>query len=282
MKKIIKLSSLILLSIFSFYYTNKVIELLRFQDPIMKKIQSFNDNYEVKATNAIIDGNTIIPGKNGQKINQVETYNKMKKYGAYNELLMTFEETKPDISIDDYYDKYIIGGITEKKSIALVFKVKDISPKEIVDILNDQKVQGTFFIDGSYLENNTKEIISMTNHQLELLSYDNNYEEIYFSSSKDYLESITNKTLKFCYCDYDKEEVITLCQKLKMHTVLPTKKIGDNLFSEVKNKLTNAAIISIPISKKTEKELLTTIKYIKSRGYNILTLTDLISESVDK
>ena len=94
-----------------------------------------------------------------------------------------------------YYDKYIIGGITEKKSIALVFKVKDISPKEIVDILNDQKVQGTFFIDGSYLENNTKEIISMTNHQLELLSYDNNYEEIYFSSSKDYLESITNKTL---------------------------------------------------------------------------------------
>ena len=144
MKKIIKLSSLILLSIFSFYYTNKVIELLRFQDPIMKKIQSFNDNYEVKATNAIIDGNTIIPGKNGQKINQVETYNKMKKYGAYNELLMTFEETKPDISIDDYYDKYIIGGITEKKSIALVFKVKDISPKEIVDILNDQKVQGTY------------------------------------------------------------------------------------------------------------------------------------------
>ena len=282
MKKLTKITSLIILSLFSFYYTNKVIELLRFQDPIMKKIQSFNDEYEVKATNAIINGNTIISGKNGKKIDEVKTYNKMKKYGSYNKLLMTFEETKPDISVEDYYDKYIIGGSRENKTISLVFKVEKNSPKKIVDILNSQNIKATFFIDGAYLENNSEEIITMTNHQLELLSYDGTYEEIYFSSSKDYLESITNKSLKFCYCDYDKYEVITLCQKYKMHTVLPTIKINNSLFSEVKNKLTNASIISIPINKKIENELLTTIKYIQSRGYKIQTLTDLISESVDK
>ncbi len=282
MKKTIKIISLLLLSIFSFYYTNKVIELLRFQDPIMKKIQSFNDEYEIKAVNATIDGNTITPGKNGQEIDTIKTYNKMKKYGAYNELLMTFKETKPDVSIDDYYDKYIIGGNKENKSVALVFKVEKKSPKAIVEILNSQNVKATFFIDGAYIESNSQEIISMTNHQLELLSYDNDYQELHFMSSKDYLESITNKKLNFCYCDYDKYEVITLCEKLKMHTVLPTIKVNTDLFSEVKSKLTNASIISIPLNKNTENELLTTIKYIESRGYRILTLTDLISESVDK
>lgn len=281
-KKYIRIIAILLLATFSFYYTNKSVELIRNQDPIMKKIKTTEEKYSIEAVNAIIEENTIIPGIMGKEIDYTKTYNKMKQYGSYNEVLTTLKEVKPTISVEDYYDKFIVSGNPQKKSVALVFKVEKTSPMTIVKILNSKNVSATFFIDGYYLENNYDEISSMTNHQLELLSYKSDYDELYFSSSKDYLESITKKTLKYCYADYDKEEVINLCQKLNMHTVLPTIKINSNIYQEVKNKLTNSAIIFIPITSQSEKELPTTIEYIKSRGYKITTLESLISESVDK
>lgn len=281
-KKSIHVILILLLAAFSFYYTNKSIELVREQDPIMKQIKTTDEKYTVEAVNAVIEDNTIIPGLVGKTIDYEESYNKMKQYGVYNEVLTTLKEVKPEVSIEDYYDKFIVSGNPEKKSVALIFKVEKTSPSEIVKILNNKGVEATFFIDGYYLENNYEEISTMTNHELELLSYNSDYDELYFSSSKDYLETMTKQKLKYCYSDYDKEEVINLCQKLNMHTVLPTIKINSNTFQEVKDKLTNSAIISIPLSSQTTKELSTTIDYIKSRGYRLTTLEDLISESVDK
>lgn len=281
-KKSIHVILILLLAAFSFYYTNKSIELVREQDPIMKQIKTTDEKYTIEAVNAVIEDNTIIPGLVGKTIDYEESYNKMKQYGVYNEVLTTLKEVKPEVSIEDYYDKFIVSGNPEKKSVALIFKVEKTSPSEIVKILNNKGVEATFFIDGYYLENNYEEISTMTNHELELLSYNSDYDELYFSSSKDYLETMTKQKLKYCYSDYDKEEVINLCQKLNMHTVLPTIKINSNTFQEVKDKLTNSAIISIPLSSQTTKELSTTIDYIKSRGYRLTTLEDLISESVDK
>lgn len=281
-KKITRITFILLLSIFSFYYTNKSIELIREQDPIMKKIRSTDEKYNVQAVNAEIKENTIIPGITGKEINYQDSYTKMKQYGAYNEVLITLKEVTPTISVDDYYDKYIISGNPKKRSVALVFKVEKNSPSEIINILKNNNVYATFFIDGYYLENNSKEISTMANHELEILSYNGDYDEIYFSSSKDYLESLTNKNLKYCYSDYDKEEVITLCQKLKMHTIVPTIQINNSLFGEIKEKLTNSAIISIPISENTKNELDPTIKFIKSRGYELETLEELLNENLEK
>ena len=229
-KKLIRVFLILLLSVFSFYYTNKSIELVREQDPIMKTIRSTSDKYNVQAVNAEIKDNTIIPGISGKEINYIETYTKMKQYGMYNEIMTTLKDVEPTISVEDYYDKYIISGNPIKRSIALVFKIEKTTPKEIINILNKNKAKSTFFIDGEYLEKYSKDIKLMTNHELELLSYSNGYDEIYFSSSKDYLESLTNRKLKYCYSEYDKEEVINLCQKLKLHTIVPTIKLCCILF----------------------------------------------------
>ena len=282
LKKLIRVILILLLSVFSFYYTNKSIELVREQDPIMKTIRSTSEKYNVQAVNAEIKDNTIIPGISGKEINYVESYTKMKQYGMYNEIMTTLKDVEPTISVYDYYDKYIISGNKIKRSVALVFKIEQTTPKEIINILNKNKISSTFFIDGEYLENNSKDITLMTNHELELLSYNKGYDEIYFSSSKDYLESLTNRKLKYCYSDYDKEEVINLCQKLKLHTIVPTINIKNSLLKEVKEQLSNSAIISIPNSKNTKQELDTTIKYIKSRGYTIETLEDLLNENLEK
>ena len=117
MKKIIYRLSIILLSIFSFYYTNKTIEFLKDKDPIMQEIKNTKDKYTIKYLDATIIGNNIISGKNGKTINYTESYNKMKKYGTYNETLTVLKETTPKISINNNYDKYIIKGNSENKKV---------------------------------------------------------------------------------------------------------------------------------------------------------------------
>lgn len=282
LKKLIRVTLILLLSVFSFYYTNKSIELIREKDPIMKTIKGTNEKYNIKAVNAEVKDNTIIPGLTGKEIDYEKTYTNMKQYGAYNEILTTLKDIEPTVSVNDYYDKYIISGNPIKRSVALIFKVEEKSPKEIINILKNNNVTATFFIDGLYLENNTEEVVLMKSHELELLSYNRDYDEMFFSSSKDYLESLTNKKLKYCYSEYEKEEVINLCQKLKLHTIIPTISIDKSLFKEIKEKLVNSAIISIQVSENTKKELDTTIKYIKSRGYSLKSLEDLLSEKLEK
>lgn len=282
-KRIFQPLLVILLLLFSFYYTEKSIELIRETDPIMAQIKSTTDKYQVKSTNAQVIGDKIIPGKTGQTIDYEESYTKMKQYGTYNEALTTLKEVQPTISVDDYYDKYIVSGNNETKKVALVFKITTTTtPHQIINILKNTTTKATLFIDGLFLENNIDYIKTLQDFELELLSYDNKYEEIYFNSSLNYLNSITKKEARYCYSDYDQKEVIELCEKLKLHTILPTIKVGNHPYSKIKEKLTNSAIISIPINQTAEVELPSTINYLKSRGYSLVTLEELLSESLEK
>ena len=282
-KKIIQIILVILLLLFSFYYTNKSIELVRRVDPIMQEIISSKDKYKVESINAKIVNNKMIPGINGILVDEEKSYISMKQYGAYNEILMTFKETKPTISIDDNYDKFIVKGNETKKEVALVFKIDNINNIEnIINILRNKKIPATLFIDGLLLENNLSKFKDLKDFELELLSFDNKYNEIYFTESMNYLSSITNRPLNYCYADYDNKEVIDLCSKLKLHTIIPTIKIGNYPYQEIKKSLENGAIIYLPNNTTTEIELTTFIDYINQRGYTLVTLINLLSEEYEK
>lgn len=282
-KKLIQVFTVTILMLFSFFYTNKSIELIRENDPLMKKIKATSTKYKVDPVNAQIIGNKMIPGKSGKEIDYQKSYTKMIQYGTYNEVLTTFKEVTPTISIDDYYDKYIIQGNTENKNISLVFKTASTTNlSDIVDILNTKNVPGTFFIDGLLLENNTSFFETMTNHELELLSYDNKYDQIYFESAINYLNSLTKVSPKYCYAEYDQKEVIELCSILKMHTIIPTIKTNKEPYKEIKNSLHNSAIISLPLTTITKNQLPSIIDYITQKGYTFEKLDILLSESIEK
>ena len=269
---------IILLMIFSFYYTNKMIDFLKESDPIMKDIRKNSSKYKVDSVNALIIDNNIIPGKVGKDVDYKKSYSKMKQYGVYNETLTVLKDVKPVISIDDNYDKYIIGGYKKNRSVSLVFKVyRDTNIDSILKILDNEKVNATFFIDGTYLENNILKLKNMKNHELELLSYNNSYDKSLFETSISYLENITEKDVKFCYSE-NNEEVLELCSKLKLHTIMPSLIIKNNLYTEVKNNLNNSIIISIDVNNYNIRELSSTIDYIKGKGYKIQLLRNLLSE----
>ena len=278
MKSLYRLS-IILLLIFSFYYTNKIIDILKYKDPIMKQIKTTKDKYTIKYKNAIIKGKNIISGKKGKTINYEESYNKMKKYGTYNETLTVLKEVSPKISIDNNYDKYIVGGNNTNKNISLVFTInKDTDPSNILSIINNKNILVTFFIDGTYLENNIDMIKSMKKHELEILSYDNKYNSSYFKTSIYYLENLSQSKCKYCYTKEDNKDLLNLCSKNNLHTIKPTIHLNKNIYKEIKNNLSNSIIISLDINNYVEEELPYTIDYIKSKGYNLVTLDNLIKE----
>ena len=274
MKKII---FLMLLSVFSMYYTNFSINLLRQKDPIMQEIKEKKANYEEKYIDAKIVDNTIIPGKYGKKVNVNKSYSNMERYGAYNEILTVMEEVKPNISIEDTFDKYIEKGNNSKKDVSLIF-IYDDNISKINNIIQKKHIPINIFIDGIDLEE-SKSIIKKANYQIELLSYDNKYEENTFKTSLSYLKSLTNKDPHFCYTETINNNLLNLCSKEKLHTIKPYLVIDNNLINNLKRNLTNGIIITIKSTSSNLYDLSSAIDYIINKGYDIVTLDTLIDEN---
>lgn len=280
-RKMFEIFGALALVCFSFYYTDQAVDIVRRNDPVMKEIVSKMDHYEEKAVDASLNYHSLIPGYQGKKINVLESYRKMRRFGSYEESLLVFEEVDPGVSMDEYYDRYVIRGNDLKHSVALVFKVgKDDDIHGILDVLNERGIRSTFFIDGVFLENNFDLVYQMASdgHEIEVLGYDEMYQESSFKTSLDLLESVTNINGKFCYAEYDQKEVLELCSKEKMHTIIPSIMAKTYPYATVKNKLESGSIIGLPTTLTVERELKTIISYVEQKGYPLERLDQLLSE----
>lgn len=282
MKRIYPVMLSLLLLYFSFYYTSKVVDIIRSKDPIMMKIKKEKNKYEENGKNAIVKDNRVTPGKNKKVVNEKESFMKMKKYGTYNDSLYVFDEEKPNKKVDDYFDKYIESGRTDSNEVALLFQIKRFEDiNKIIETIKMNDIKATFFLDGLYIENNRSETnyLKEQGHELELLSYNDTLERENFIEGLHALFNITNISPKYCYSEYDNKSVLELCNSLSMHTIIPTIMANNNSFSIIKNKLKSGSIISLGNS---DKNLNTIINYIKQRGYKLVTLEELLSESLEK
>lgn len=276
MKKIL---ILIIFTLISMYYTNICMEVLKEKDPIMQEIKSNMSKYEESANDANIIGNVIVPGHIGRRVNKNKSYSKMKKYGNYNETLTVMEEVKPELSVSNTFDKYIEKGNSNNKNVSFVF-IYDENIDKVIKILNSKHIPSTIFLDGIYLENDSLNGLKYNgNINYELLSYNREYDENLFKTSLSYLESVTKRSPRYCYSEVENPDVLNLCSKLKMHTIKPYIRIDENLLKEVKSSLSNSIIISIKSSSSNISELSSLIDYVISKGYDIVSLDNLISEN---
>lgn len=281
-KKIIEILFACLLVFASFFYTDKAVSMMEDKDPVMIKIKKEKKSLEEESINAKVNGEYLVPGYSGLVVDLDKSFNKMKKYGGYNESLIVFKESTPTISVDEYYDKYIVSGNGFTNYISLVFEItdKELLPK-IKDILKENDVRATFFVDGLLLKEDNILITSLLQdfHEIELLNYNGSYDRLIFEEALDTLQVITNKRGKYCLAKYDQKEILELCSKEKMHTIIPTIQIKSNPYLSLKGKLREGSIISITPTKENISELDVVIKYIKQRGYTLDTLEQLLSEA---
>ena len=71
-------------------------------DVLYQKIKASSKKYNEQAEDAYIDRVwKKTPGRNGRKVDVMASYKKMKKEGKYLTSLLVFEESSPEISLED-------------------------------------------------------------------------------------------------------------------------------------------------------------------------------------
>lgn len=270
--KFIKFIGLICLICFTFFYTEKIISIGIEQDEIMINIREIEDNYKIEPINATIKDDTIIPGKTGKYLDVDSSYKQMKKIGYFKESLLVYKDIYPETSIYNNYHKYIISGNIYNKNISLIYIINN--DKTIDNILNILKNKGTtisFFIDSAFLNNNIDIISKLSNH--EIYNYGNNgkYTKDNLIITNNVINNKSNNNSTYCLFLNKDLNSLNNCTNTKMHSIIPSI-IGN--YNNIKNNLQNGSIILIS----NTQELSNIIDYIKSKGYSIVPLSNIIIE----
>ena len=266
--KIIKIIGLLFLFTITFIYTEKVINISLEQDEIMIKIKEYKSN-NIKPINAIINEDTIIPGSVGKSINYELSYKTMKKVGYFEPTLLVYENVYPEISIYNNYNKYIIRGNTNNKNTSLLYILNnDNTINNIIDITKKYNIKINIFIDSNYLNNNINLIDKIKEN--EIYNYGNN--GIYTKDNLIIANNIINNKSnnKSIYCLFKEKDKNSLnnCADIKMFSILAKDTNYYNI------NLENGNIFLINNTKELDK----IIEYIISKGYNIVPLSELITE----
>ena len=251
MKKAFQMLGLLIIVSLGFMYTEKTILVVREQDEIMIKIKEKANN-KIDSIDAIIEGNTIIPGISGKQININESYKKMKQYNKYDDNLLVYNKLKPKVSLSDNKDKYIISGSSKKRMVSLLF----IGDKYIDELLK-YNININLFTDN----------LDKINDNV-LIGFYEKYDDWFNSLIKS-----KNKEANYCFIvdkDYN-------CNKNNKY-LIKTNIIDKNYLIETKKILQNGSIITYKISKELLNELNLIINYINSKGLSIELLDTLLEE----
>lgn len=281
LKKFSSYLGVFVLVCFSFYYTDRAVDLIKKNDPIRQSIESVAKQYELDPISAMIDGNEIMPGLNGKKVNIDKSYQQMKRLNEFHESMLVFDEVIPETNLQGQYDKFIIKGNQARTEVALLFTAANMTNLEnVYKILLEKNAVATFFLDGTLIENNMDFVndLVMDGNQIENLGYDGSYTKERFQWTNNMIESITKVDPKYCYVDYHNYEVLNFCSKQKMYTVLPTAIAVNYPFATAKASLANGSVIAFSLTDRTVKELPAILSFIEQKGYTTVSLSQALSE----
>lgn len=281
MKKIFQIICIIFLMSISFFYSEKTVSVVKEYDTIMIDIKKNKNKYIKEVEEPIIIGNTIIPGISGIEININESYSKMKRYGKYEESLLKFKKIYPKNTIKNNKNNYIVRGNKNKGMISFIFIVENNDKiDDILNILENKKVKANFFIDGYWMEKNTNIIPNLIKKKYIVgnLGYSREYINKDIGWMEDIIEKIGKQKEGYCYLEKKNEKYLDICQKNNNYTIIPNLIINNNPYIEIKKRLESGNMISFKINNQLIEELPIIINYIKSRGYKITTLKELLSE----
>lgn len=273
LKKIFKISAVLLLVGFSFFYTEKVTMIARNSDPIMRAIKKEESNKKVSNVNPVINKDEYIMGINGCEIDVDKSYSKMRSVGEFKEELIVMKETSND---KDLTDKYVIGGNNKEKKVSLIFIVNKDIDSNLTDYINDKNIKVNYFIDGKYLEENmiTVKFLSESSN-IYYLGENEEYSDENMLYHNNLISMNGSNEPKYCFTSDKDNNTLKLCNDYDMVTI-KSDIIKDNIYKRIKDKLNNGVIFAIDSD--NIDEIKVSINYILSKGYNIISLEDLLSE----
>ncbi len=275
-KKIIKVTGILLLVGFSFFYTEKVTKIAREKDPIMVKINDEKKSSLISVVNPIINNDEYIPGINGCEINVDESYSKMRSVGEFKEELLVMKEIQ---SKETSKNKYIVSGNKVYKNVSIIFLLEKEIDDELINFLTLKDIKSNFFIDGEYLENDLVTIKFISeNNNIYYLGQNRKYEEDYILYNNNLISMNGKNESNYCLVNEKDDKTLKLCSDYNM-SVIKVDYINDNIYKTVKTNLENGTIFVFDTD--DIEEVKVSINYILSKGYNIVTLDKLLDERND-
>lgn len=277
LKKIFEAIGIITLLLFSFIFTEKTAYVAINQDDIMKQIESVKNEYFVAPLEPVITENTFIPGKCGFELDTKASYKALKRIGVFTENSLIFKNVCPKEKMKKNNNKFIIGGNKIDKKVSLIFVVQNnYNLQTVLNILSDNNVNANIFVDGSVFENNNDLIIEISKeHIIGNLSYNGDYNNPSFIWMSTIIKKFNDN---YCYSENLNENVLNICQKNNAYTIVPSSVIKNNPTLTLNKNISNGSIISFYINDEVINELELMLKYIKSKGYDIVTLEELLNE----
>ena len=270
MNKIFRYIGILSLISFSFFLTSKTSMLAKEMDEIMIKIKDNKNKYEYSSMDATINGNQIIPGKCGRKVNVDDSYNEMKKIGLYDYHLYQYDYYLPKVNTYNNKDKYIVGGNKYKNNIYLFMELNQLNKKNIYESnFNNYN----FIVTYLFYINNIDVIEYLYQNNNSILIKDTSYKNYKYILKK--YKSISNKNI---YCYTSNNNYHKLCTSNGSLTIKSFEPITSNYLYNIKRILTNGAFINIELSSNYliyKKEI---EKYIDKKGLYISNIENNLIE----
>lgn len=248
--KYFKYIFLIFIVIFSFIYTNKVVDYAEVNNIILSSIDEYALEYDKKCIEGSINEYGIILSFSGKLVDKNKSYSNMKG-GLFNEDLIEYKKDECILNKENNYDKYIISGNTVVNNVSIV-----------IDVVNKRYYEDMVNIFKKY---------NLSSNLLVNDSFDGNGDILLYKGSD--VKDFKKKHDKF-YCT---GEIIDICRKEKINTIRIMNYVDSNLYLNIKKSLNNGNIIFIKESLNNLNELEIVINYIKSRGFNIVSVDELLS-----
>ena len=259
MKKLFKYMGISMILLISFYYTEKMSNIVMNNDKLVKEIRDSSSDYEISPVSAIIDDLYIIPGLNGYAVNVLKSYDNMRFLNTFNSYYLKYDIIKPSISIDNNKDKIIKYGNPKKNSVSIILK----DNLEIIDYALEKKVKITRIVTNKTFNKNAP---------YEQINGD--YEN--FKLLEKALDNI-NINKNICYIN---DIYIDICKNNNKYLVDSSLILNNYNLSNIKNNIKSGYIIYINdnVSIQDFKLLVRQIYY---QDLDIVFLSTLINEERD-
>lgn len=279
MKKTFQIIGLISLTCFSFFVTEQTSLVVKDMDEIMIEIKAKKEKYKSDSVDAMIEGDTIIPGVSKKEVNVNKSYKLMKSNGYYSDKLFVYDYTKPNISLTDNIDKYIIKGNPSKRMVSLIFKIEqDEDITDILKIINNYNVKSTFFVNYNWFTNNNSLVEKLINEGHLVFPLLEDYKDSNFEWMDMVLKKINKQSIGFCYNIDNNKDNLDECVLKNNYTIKPIEISENTPLVDIKENLESGSLLSLKVNSQVKKELSTIIIHIKSKGYKLVNLEENVLE----
>ena len=265
----LKIIGILILTGFTFFYTDKVSKIIRNNDPIMNRIDNIKDTMTISKIDPVIYDDEYITGINGCVVNREESYKKMKSNGEYNSDLIVMKEDK----VDDEYNKYVIGGPKQNRKVSIILINYD---EKINSFIKENNIDINYFIDGSNIKKDIGKLLELEG-KIYYYGRDKKYLDKYILYDNSLIKSNFNNESNYCLVNEKDNNTLEICSKYKMKTI-KANEIKVNVLNYVKENLGNGKIFLIDSN---YEDIKYSINYILSKGYKIVYLDELLDKTND-